>query len=135
MLEFLQGSDVGMQRPGWIFNFQQPNALSSLRDSNGNFAWQSMHDTPQMLLSMPLVDTNNLPNTTALLCDFADVVVGEATSVEIQISNDGSYTTGGNLVSAFARDETLIRAILRVDINVKHPESCATLTNLAAWTA
>ena len=77
----------------------------------------------------------HLPNTTALLCDFADVVVGEASSIEIQISNDGSYSTGGSLVSAFARDETLIRAILRVDINVKHPESAAEMTNLASWTA
>jgi HK97 family phage major capsid protein len=135
MLEFLQGADVGMQRPGWVFNFQTPNALASMRDANGNFGWQSLHENPQMLLNMPFVTSNNLPNTTAILADFADVVVGEASSIEIQISGDGTYTSGGSLVSAFARDETLIRAILRVDINVKHPESVATLTNLAAWTA
>ena len=66
--------------------------------------------------------------------DMVDVIIGEATGLEIAVDSSGSYVESGNLRSAFSRDETMIRAITRHDLAVRHEESVA-VKNVLTWGA
>ena len=77
--------------------------------------------------------TNNLGgegNETEVYFVVADeVIVGEVDAIEIEHSREAAYkTTGGTVVSAFPRDQSLIRAKLLHDLVVRHPEAIAIKT-------
>ena len=82
--------------------------------------------------------TTNIPNnlgsggneTEVYLSDMSDSIIAEATGLEIAVDSSASYIENGAAVSAFARDETLIRAISRHDFGVRHAESVAVKTGV-----
>jgi hypothetical protein len=43
--------------------------------------------------------------------------------VQVAASSEAAYYDGSNVQAAFSRNETVIRAIIGVDINVRHAES------------
>ena len=67
--------------------------------------------------------------------NFADCYIGEDTTLSIAISTEASYKdAGGNTVSAFQRDQTLIRVISKHDFAPRHVESVAVGTGIT-WGA
>lgn len=55
--------------------------------------------------------------------DFNDVVIGEDGNMKVSFSQEASYQDGdGNLVSAFSRNQSLIRVVTEHDIGFRHPE-------------
>lgn len=55
--------------------------------------------------------------------DFNDVVIGEDGNMKVSFSQEASYRDGdGNLVSAFSRNQSLIRVVTEHDIGFRHPE-------------
>lgn len=134
----LVGADVAMTSPGWMMAPRTWNYLMNLRDSNGNFAFR-----PEMqqgtLWGFPFRMTSQIPinlsvtgsnESEVYLVDFADVMIGEAASLVIDTSTEASYVSGGSLVSAFSRDQTLIRVIAQHDLGMRHDESAAYLTDV-----
>ncbi|HAW61041.1 MAG TPA: phage major capsid protein, partial [Pseudomonas sp.] len=67
--------------------------------------------------------------------NFADCYIGEVEQLAIAISTEASYKDGeGNVVSAFQRDQTLIRVISKHDFGPRHIESIAIGTGVT-WGA
>ncbi|SVM38763.1 putative major capsid protein [Klebsiella pneumoniae] len=55
--------------------------------------------------------------------DFNDVVIGEDGAMKVDFSKEATYLDAeGNTVSAFARNQSLIRVVLEHDIGFRHPE-------------
>jgi HK97 family phage major capsid protein len=61
------------------------------------------------------------------LADFAHVVVGEASQMEVTASETAAYHDGSNVQAAFSKDQTVMRAIARHDINLRHDASVAVI--------
>ena len=60
-----------------------------------------------------------------------DVIVGQGPVVPEEISSEASYNnSAGALVSAFQRDETVIKLIDISDLAVRHPESVAVMESV-----
>jgi hypothetical protein len=58
------------------------------------------------------------------LGDFSELVWGVSYDISLDISREGTYVnSSGTTVSAFQRDETLIRLITEQDFNVRHATS------------
>ena len=69
------------------------------------------------------------------LVDFSEVILGEVDGIEVDVSREAAYLdNGGTMRSAFSRNQTLIRAIIRHDLSVKHPEAVAVKTGVT-WGA
>jgi len=67
------------------------------------------------ILGRPLLTTNVMPDDELWLVRMRDVVIGQRAGIEIAMSGEaGNY---------FAKDQIGIRAIERVDINLRHVES------------
>lgn len=134
-------ANVRMLRPGWIFAPRVAMFLMTIRDGNGNFAFRE-EMMQGRLWGYPYKTTNQIPvnlgggsdETEIYFADFADVVIGEGMQMQIDTSVEATYRdSNGNLVSAFSRDQTVVRAIMEHDLQMRHNESIVIL-DAVTWT-
>lgn len=136
----LREAHCRMLNVGWIWAPRTTMYLKSVRDANGNFAFKDELDTGKFW-GFPYMDTTEIPTNLGggsdeseiHLTDFADVLLGEASTLQVEASTDATYWDGAALQSAFSRDLTLLRVISRHDLGVRHEESLVQITGVK-WT-
>jgi HK97 family phage major capsid protein len=123
-----------MLNVGWLWAPRTTMYLKQLRDGNGNFAYKEEMDGG-MFWGFPYGDSTEFPTNLGggteseiQLVDFADVILGESSALEVEASREAAYWDGSALQSAFARDLTLLRVIARHDLGVRHEESLVEIT-------
>lgn len=148
----LEGADANMISPGWIMAPRVFRFLSSMRDGNGNKVYPELDNG--MLKGYPVGRTTQVPinlvtdkpgqnraisdkdasASEIYFVDFGDVFIGEEETLEIDYSKEATYTINRDgkpeTVSAFQRDQTLIRVIAKNDFGPRHVESIAVLTGV-----
>lgn len=135
MLQTLMDANVRLLRPGWMFSPRTWRYLYTVLDGNGNFVFKSELDSGN-LFGFPFRVTTNIPSnlgsgsdeSEVYLVDFADVIVGEATGIMVDVSDSAAYHDGTNVVASFSLDQSVIRAIVEVDINTRHDVSIGVIT-------
>lgn len=134
-----------MLRPAWIMAPQTKWFISGLRDGVGNFIFKeemdkgTLHNFPyrvsqQLPNNLLTGSAPGVPNGSELyLVDMADVVLGETYNVTVDASDVAAYKDGGgNMVSAYQRDQTLFRVISEHDLALRHQASVV-VALLPAW--
>ncbi|WP_330114914.1 phage major capsid protein [Pseudomonas sp. JS3066] len=128
----LEVANVDLSSCGWLMHPRTVRWLQSLRDGNGNKAYPEI-DAGQ-LKGYPFALTTQIPTNLGAggdeseiyFVNFSDCYIGEDENLEIAISTEAAYKDGGgNMVSAFQRDQTLIRVISKHDFGPRHAESIA----------
>jgi HK97 family phage major capsid protein len=141
MMLRLEAANVNLAACGWLMAPRVLRWLQSLRDGNGNKAYPEI-DQGQ-LKGYKVALTTQIPvnlgaggnESEIYFVNFADCYIGEDTSLAIAISTEASYKdANGNTVSAFQRDQTLIRVISKHDFGPRHVESVAVGTGIT-WGA
>jgi len=138
-----------MIRPAWIMSPTTEVFLMGLRDQVGNFVYRAEMKTGK-LDGYPYKITQQVPtnltvyvsgssgatqNTGAylFLVDMVDVILAETMNMYIDASDVASYKdTGGNMVSAFTRDQIAFRIIEEHDFNIRHQASVCVAV-LPSW--
>ncbi|MFC7515089.1 phage major capsid protein [Herbaspirillum sp. GCM10030257] len=137
----LEGVDANMTEPGWLMSPRTFRFLEGLRDGNGNKVYPEM--AQKLLKGYPVGLTTQIPNNLGVganaseiyFVDFGDCFIGEDEELMIDYSKEATYKDSeGNVISAFQRDQTLIRVISKHDFGPRHVESIAILTGVA-WGA
>lgn len=137
----LEAANANMISCGWIMAPRTIRWLQSLRDGNGNKAYPEI-DQGQ-LKGYPFALTTQIPTNLGAgtneseiyFADFGDCYIGEDQQLVISFSQEASYNDGaGNWVSAFQRDQTLVRVIAKHDFGPRHVESVAVGTGVT-WGA
>lgn len=114
---------------GWGLSPRTWMKLFGLRDGNGNKVYPEM--AQDMLKGYPIQHTNAIPvnlgtgtnESEIYFADFNDVVIGEDGAYTIDFSREATYKDGeGNLISAFSRNQSLLRIVTEHDIGFRHPE-------------
>lgn len=122
---------------GWAMSPRTWMYLYGLRDGNGNKVYPEM--AQGMLKGYPIEHTNAIPvnlgqganETEIYFADFNDVVIGEDGNMTVDFSREATYVdANGNLVSAYARNQSLIRVVTEHDIGFRHPEGLSLGTNV-----
>jgi HK97 family phage major capsid protein len=134
----LMGSNVRMLRPGWIFAPRIFIYLTTVRDTNGNFAFRDEMINRRQLWGYPYGVTTNVPinlgggsnESEVYFADFADVVIGEENTIQLASSDTAAYHDGSAVQAAFSRNQSVIRAIANHDLVMRHAESVAVLTTV-----
>ena len=120
----------------WVFHPREKKSLRELEDTTGNLIWIGSQapgnigqSNPPTLLEYPVYTTTEISinaadnnETTAYYGQWNDVVVGMRKVLEIFASNEAG--------DAFEYDQTWIRAILRLDVVLRHDESIEVLTDI-----
>jgi len=132
----LLNANVKMIRPGWVMNPTVFIFLQDLSDGNGNTVFP---DLPTgMFRGKPYRVTTQVPNnlngseSELYLADFADAVIGESEAVTFAVSTEATYKdpATGQMVSAFTRNQTLIRVISGNDFGMRHEASACVLEGI-----
>ena len=137
----LEAVNANMGKPGWIMSPRTFRFLEGMRDGNGNKVYPEMKDGN--LKGYPIGKTTQVPNNLGAgsnaseiyFVDFNDCFIGEDETLLIDYSKEATYKDeGGNVVSAFQRDQTLVRVIAKHDFGPRHVESVSILTGVT-WGA
>lgn len=129
-----ESSSVNTSSIGWIISPRTWMYLSTLRTSNGEKAYPEMERG--MLKMFPYAVSNQIPenlstNQTELyLAVFSDIIVAQASQLEVDTSNTAAYHDGSAVVAAFSQDQSVIRMILNDDLIVRHTECIVIMTGL-----
>ncbi|HHL2859196.1 TPA: phage major capsid protein [Citrobacter freundii] len=121
-----------MLQCGWGMSNRTYMKLFGLRDGNGNKVYPEM--ATGMLKGYPIERTSAIPanlgtggnESEIYFADFSDVLIGEEGDMKVDFSKEATYIDAdGNTVSAFARNQSLIRVIVEHDIGFRHVEGLA----------
>ena len=131
MVALLEQANVPMLNPYWIMNPVAKGWMMGKAFSSGPFAWANEMNVNKTLNAIPFISSSTIKNSgssptwaNVWLADFSELVWGVSYDISIDVSREGTYVnSAGTTVSAFQRDETLIRLITEHDFNVKHPVS------------
>jgi HK97 family phage major capsid protein len=139
-----------MIRPHWFMTPTTENFLMGLRDQVGNFVYRDEMKNNKTLDGIPYKYTQQLPTNLTVyvagtsgatqnagaymfLVDMADVILAETMNMYVDASDVASYKdSGGNMVSAFTRDQIAFRIIEEHDLALRHQASVCVLV-LPAW--
>lgn len=139
----LESADANMSAAGWIMHPRTKRFLQALRDGNGNKVYPELDQG--FLMGYPVGVTTQVPSNLTVgeggsaaangseiyFADFGDCFIGEESRLLIDYSKEATYKDSeGNVVSAFQRDQTLIRVIAKHDFGPRHVESVAVLTQV-----
>lgn len=125
-------SDSLLISPGWSLSPRSYMKLKGLRDGNGNKVYPEMDQG--MLKGYPILHSTTIPvnlgagtnESEIYFADWNDVVIGEMDNMTIDFSREATYKDGsGNLVSAYARNQSLIRVVAEHDVGFRHVEGLA----------
>ncbi|EAS0615584.1 phage major capsid protein [Salmonella enterica] len=128
MLKVLDGNS-NMLSSGWGMSNRSYIKLQGLRDGNGNKVYPEM--AQGMLKGYPVLRTSAVPTnlgatgkeTEIYFADFSDVLIGEDGKMVVDFSREASYIDAdGQMVSAFARNQSLVRVQMDHDIGFRHVE-------------
>jgi HK97 family phage major capsid protein len=83
--------------------------------------------------------TNQVPITAgtgaqsyAFVGQFNQLAIGMRKNLTIEVAREGAYDISGTVYSAFQKDQTLIRAILRADVALFHPAAFCLMSAIDA---
>lgn len=139
----LENANANMTSVGWVMAPRTFRYLSSIRDGNGNKAYPELDQgflkgyrvgtTTQVPVNLTVGSgsTATADGSEIYLADFGDCFIGEDEQLLIDYSKEATYKDGsGNVISAFQRDQTLIRVIAKHDFGPRHVESIVVMTSV-----
>lgn len=125
----LMNSDSLLIQPGWAFSPRSYMKLFGLRDGNGNKVYPEL--AQGQLKGFPIKHTTTIPTNLGAgtneseiyFADWNDVVIGEQENMKVDFSREATYKdSGGQLVSAFSRNQSVVRVVAEHDIGFRHLE-------------
>lgn len=124
---------------GWQFNGVLWSLFYNLKDGVSNYIHRREMDEGK-LLSFPFKINNDIifnsgsihDDTEIFFGDWNQFIVGEDMALEIKASEEATYWDGSQLVSAYANDQTVMRAIQREDFGVRYGSFFVVKTDV--WT-
>lgn len=120
----------------FILNPRDKFGLRNLQDGSGNYVFNqnglaaATEGVPQQLFGYPFISSNVVARTGSpeetdvFFGKWSDVILGWRKTIEI-VASDVAGTS-------FEADQTWIRAIMRLDVALRHPESIAMITDVRA---
>ncbi len=135
----LDGRNIRMVRPGWIFHPRTKWFLRKLRDGLGNFVFDEVDGGT--LFGFPFKTSTQVPidlgaggdESEIVFADFANIIVGDAVALQMKMSDEASYTDDGGDNAGFETDETVVRAISEHDINDRQRGRSISVTSGLDW--
>jgi HK97 family phage major capsid protein len=140
MVAALAASNVPMNKCFWAFAPRTRYFLRYLLNATGVKVFPEMADG--LLLDFPYFDTTSIPinlgagDETEIMFAAADqLIIGDGLNIQVDVSTEATYADeNGNPVSAFDKDQTIVRILLANDFAAFHPQAAAAMTGVT-WGA
>ena len=141
LIQKLLDANIPMLNVGWLMAPRIEVYLKTLVNSNG-FQVFGPEMRAGTLLGYPYASTTSIPNNLDVsgtgsndeseiyLSDFAQAIIGESMNLVVDASNEAAYTEGSTVVSAFDRDQTVVRSIAEHDFALRYDKAVAVMTQV-----
>lgn len=141
LIQRLLDANIPMINVGWLMAPRVEVFLRTLINSNG-FQVFGPEMRAGTLLGWPFASTTSIPNnldtsgngtndeSEIYLADFAQGIIGESMNMVVDASAEAAYTDGSSVVSAFDRDQTVVRSIAEHDFAMRYDKAVAVLTQV-----
>lgn len=123
-------ANVNMIQPGILMNASTESYLLNLTTSTGAFLFYAEMMERGTIRGIPYAVSNNCAFTDSstdyvdfFIGDWSEFLIGEQLPLSVEVSREASYLVNGTSVSAFERDQTLIRVIALMDYQIRHDAS------------
>ena len=131
MVALLQQANVRLENVHWLLNPIGESWLRNKAFASGPFAWSDEMARTGKLRGFDFHASSTVgynandgsPYADFWLGDFAEMMFGVARDITIEISREGSFSDGGNIINAFDQDLTLIRLITECDFACRQPNA------------
>ena len=136
-VRLLEEGIVPMESLAWAMTPRVKWFLYTLVNSNGNYVFKDEMDKGT-LLTFPMASTTQIPNNLGVgtneselyLFDASTLVIGENSSIIIDVFEGGAYFDGSAVVSGISTDQTVVRAIAKHDFGARYRgQEIVVLTN------
>jgi len=120
---------------GWTFNSAMEGHYMNLKTTTGAYIYRDEMNTGKFA-GFPYKVSNQIPTTQdgyteSIFGNWADAIVGEQMGLETYTTLDGSWTDEDGVVhNAFEENLAGTRALMYVDVGVRHAESFVHIVNL-----
>ena len=127
----------GTSNFGWMFSGVLWPILYNLKDGSGRYIYREEMNQNKLNGYQFKINNNIKVGTDAhglteiYFADWSQFLIGETLGLEIAVSQEASYMDGASLVSAFANDQTVMRALIREDFGIRYPS--AFIVNQKVW--
>ncbi len=130
ILALLEQANVAMLKPFWVMSPKMKSWLKNLKTTAGAYIYRDEMNKDKTLESVPFIATT-LSSYTDTTIDYADLWLadwayfawGVGRDMELTMSKEATYVSGGVTYSAFQRDETVIKIASDLDFAVKQPSA------------
>ena len=133
-MEALLGqANVPMENVKWLLSPKGKSWIKSAKFTTGPFAWATEMATQKTLNGFEFLTSTTVKYSkqTAPTSDYSEFWLGDwsqllfgiSKDISIEVSREGTFVSGGQTISAFDRDLTLIRLITECDFACRHPEA------------
>ena len=141
LIQKLLDANIPMISPAWLMAPRIEVFLRTLINSNG-FAVFRDEMANGTLLGYPFASTTSIPTNLDVsgtdaddeseiyFSDFAQAIIGESMNLVVDASAEAAYTDGSTVVSAFDRDQTVVRSISEHDFALRYDKATAVLTQV-----
>jgi HK97 family phage major capsid protein len=130
-------------RPGWIFSPRTYRYLTTVRHTNGPYAFRDemlrgtlfgfpFRVTSQVLETMSGDTETGGTQTEIYFGCFAHAVIGESLGMMVDASTEAAYYDGSTVQAAFSRDQTVIRVMTEHDFALRHDKAFVRI-NKVGW--
>jgi HK97 family phage major capsid protein len=129
MVALLEQANVPMNDVRWILSPVGKSWIQSKAFSTGPFAWADEMSRAktingyEFISSATVAKASDSSYSDFWLMDVSMILWGVAYDLSIEMSRDGTFTSGGTTYSAFDKDLTLIRLIGEHDFGVRQPKA------------
>jgi len=129
----LMSQNVSLLGAYWVMSPRTFQYLENLRDGNGNKVYPEI--AAMRLRGKAIELTTQIPENLGAGTNESEIylyqpkhgIIGDAVGVTLDVSSEATYNDGG-LVSAYSRDETVVRVICEHDFAMRHDAAVAVLT-------
>ena len=141
LIQQLLNANIPMINPGWVMAPRVEVFLRTLINTNG-FQVFGPEMRAGTLLGYPFASTTSIPinldtsgagsndESEIYFTDFAQAIIGESLNLIVDASQEAAYTEGSSVVSAYDRDQTVVRAISEHDFALRYDKAIAVLTQV-----
>ena len=135
MLAKLVAVNVDIQKLGWAFNGQVWGALYNFTDAQDRFIFRDALDKGQ-LNGHTVGVSNQLPadgsnkTSSIILGDWSQLLIGEQTSMQVDVFDQAALVDSGDVLSAMSRDTTFLRLLSIHDIGLRQPSAFVVATGV-----
>lgn len=130
MIALLKAANVPMTNVHWAMSPQMESWIKNLKTTTGAWIFRQEMVEQGRLAGYPYHVSTQISYTDTStdygdiwLGDFDEFLWGAGLDLELRMSQDATYVSGGTTYSAFQRDAALVRVVGEHDFNVMHAAS------------